>query len=156
MWRDILALLTTLYFCVTCFGDEPKSEPVNLCTLAENIQAYKEQHVRLKAFLRITYENSFLYDPKCRNGEPLVDFEIKSNADGKLELLRKVLRDKGLAYVTVEGVVHGPEPVHRDPKLPDWINDLYKNSVKKYGHLNAYGMQIEVEHILDVNKVEDK
>jgi hypothetical protein len=130
-------------------------ESLNLCTLKEDIQRYQGQRVRLRAFLAVTFENSFLYDPKCRNGEPLSWFELKPKVTGKLKQLRKILEKRRYAFVTIEGIVHGLEPLEVDPKLPDWIKEKYKDSVKRYGHMNAYDIEIVIDNIVDVEDVDD-
>ncbi len=130
-------------------------ETLKLCELEANIQQYNGQRVRVQAFLSESYENSWLYDPKCRNGESSVWFELAPRVTGKLKQLRKTVNKKGYAFATVEGIVHGPEPIEIDPKLPEWIKEKYKGSVKKYGHMNAYDMEIIIDSIIEVTDVED-
>jgi hypothetical protein len=55
----------------------------------------------------------------------------------------------------VDGIVHGPEPIKMDPKLPDWIKEKYKDSVKTYGHMDAYDIEIVIDNILEVSDIDD-
>ena len=137
MYRRFVLILGMTISCISCFG-QGLPAPIDICTLYKNINIYKEQRVKVRAFWGVGFENSALYDPKCQNGEPLVDIVFKSYAQKELKDFGQRINDKGYACVVIEGLVHGPEPIPRDPKLPDWINDLYKNSMKKYGHMNVY------------------
>jgi hypothetical protein len=130
-------------------------EPLSLCALEANIQKYKGQRVQVRAYISESYENSWLYDPKCRNGEPSLWFKLAPKVTGKLKQLRNLVKKKGYGFVTVEGIVHGPEPIEIDPKLPDWIKEKYRDSIKKYGHMNTYDMEIVIDKILEVTNVDD-
>ena len=147
MYRIFVLFLGMMVSCIACFGQSLSAVPIDICTLYKNVNIYKEQRVKARAFLGVGFENIALYDPKCQNGEPLIDIVFKSHVQEEWKGISRRINDKGFACVVIEGIVHGPEPMPRDPKLPDWINDLYKNSMKKYGHMNVYEMQIEVEHM---------
>ena len=132
-------------------------ETLDLCTLDENIQTYKEQRVRVSAFISESYENAVLYDPKCQDGKPLVHFILKPNIGGKIKLLSKIVAEKGYAFATVEGIVHGPEPIQLDSLLADKVKEIYKGTIpiRSYGHNNAYKMEIEIDKVLKVKAVDD-
>src|SRR5260370_11915367 len=102
----------------SCRGQGQPS-PIDLCTLATNIQAYNGREVRVTAFLGAGAEQAVLYDPKCRNGEPLVYVSFKLKVTGHKKALSRIIENKRYALVTIEGTMHGPEPLTVDPKLPD-------------------------------------
>jgi hypothetical protein len=128
---------------------------MDLCTVAAKPLEYHTRTVRVAAFMGRGAEAIALYDPKCRDGEPLVSVELKSNTKGEIGQLRTILAKKRYAFVTVEGTVHGPEPVEVDPKLPDWVKERFKGSVKHYGHGDAFDMMIEVENVIQAKDVDD-
>jgi len=132
-------------------------ETIDLCTLDENIQTYKEQRVRVSAFISESYESAVLYDPKCQDGKPLVHFVLKTKVGGKIKLLKKTVEERGYAFTTVEGIVRGPEPIQIAPQLADKVKELYKGNipVSCYGHLNAYKMEIEIDKVLEVKAIDD-
>ena len=133
------------------------TEKLDLCTLDDNIQIYKEQRIRVSAFISESYESAVLYDPNCQDGKPLVHFILKSNVGGKIKKFRKIVAKKGYAFVTVEGIVHGNETVQLDPRLADKIKELYKGNIPiiGYGHNNAYKMEIEIDNVLEVKVIDD-
>jgi hypothetical protein len=107
------------------------------------------------AFLGAGAEQDVLYDPKCRNGEPLVYVSFRPKVSGQMKALRRIVQKKRYALVTVEGTMHGPEPVKVDPKLPDWLKDRFKNAPKRYGHLDSLEMMIEVVKVVEARDVDD-
>lgn len=133
------------------------ADALDLCALDANIETYKEHRIQLSAFIRETYENAFLYDPKCQDGKAQVHFVLRPNVKGKIKLLRKIVKKRGYAFATIEGIIHGPEPIQIDPKLADRVKDLYGGSLpmKGYGHLNAFKMEIEIENVLEAKEMDD-
>lgn len=138
-----------------CWGQSQPSAPVDLCTVAANIRTYNGQQVRVTAFLSAGGEQDVLYDPKCRNGEPLVYVSFKPKVAGQMKALRRIVQKERYAQVTVEGTMHWPEPVKVDPKLPDWLKDRFKDAPKRYGHLDSMEMMIEVGKIVAAKDVDD-
>jgi hypothetical protein len=138
-----------------CLGQSQRSGAVDLCTVATNIRAYNGQQVRVNAFLGAGAEQDVLYDPKCQAGRPLVYVSFKPKVTGQMKALRRIVAKKRYALVTIEGTMHGPEPVKVDPKLPDWLKDRFKDSSKRYGHLDSLEMMIEVERIVEAKDVDD-
>lgn len=155
--RHLIALMLTGVGCAVgiCWSQPKPSEPVDLCTVAADIQTYNGQQVRVTAFLGVGAEQDVLYDPKCRNGEPLVYVSFKPKVTGKMKALRRIVQKKRYALVTVEGTMHGPEPVKIDPKLPDWVKDRFKDSQRRYGHLDSLEMMIEVGKVIEARDVDD-
>lgn len=117
--RRLLSLAVIGCGVGVCSGQVERSAAVDLCTVAENIAAYNRQQVRVRAFLGAGAEQDVLYDPKCRNGEPLVYVSFKPKVTGQMKALHRIVAKRRYALVTVEGTMRGPEPVHIDPKLPD-------------------------------------
>ena len=152
-----LLILAVLGGCVVgfCLGQSRTHGTVDLCTVASNSRTYNGQPVRVTAFLGAGAEQDVLYDPKCRNGEPLVYVSFNPKVTGQMKALRRIVAKKRYALVTVEGTMRGPEPVKVDPKLPDWLKDRFKGSSKRYGHLASLEMMIEVEKIVEVKDVDD-
>ena len=114
-------------------GQSQPSGTVDLCTVAANIRTYNGQQVRVTAFLGAGAEQDVLYDPKCQDGKRLVYVSFKSKVPAQMKALRRVVEKKRYALVTVEGTMHGPEPVKVDPKLPDWLKDRFKDAPKATG-----------------------
>jgi len=136
-------------------GQAQASGAVDLCALAANIRTYNGQQILVTAFIGAGLEQDFLYDPKCQAGRPLVYVSLKPNITGKMTVLRRILKKKRYALVTVEGIARGPVPLNIDPKLPDWMKERFKDSTKRYGHLDSFDMMIEVAKIIEANDVDD-
>jgi hypothetical protein len=150
-----LTLIAGGYAVAICWGEPLPSGPVDLCTLAANIRTYNGRRVRVAAFLGAGAEQDVLYDPKCRNGEPMVYVSFGPKVAGRMKALRRIVQRKRYALVTVEGTMHGPEPVKVDPKLPDWLKDRFKGAPKRYGHLDSLEMMIEVVKVVEASDVDD-
>src|SRR5258706_9122218 len=139
----------------SCWGQQQSSEPIDLCTVVTNIQAYNGREVRVTAFLGTGAEQAVLYDPKCRNGEPLVYVSFKLKVTGQKKALRRIIEKKRYALVTIEGTMHGPGPLNVDPKLQDWLKDRFKGATLRYGHLDSMEMMVEVTKIVVAKDVDD-
>jgi hypothetical protein len=109
----------------------------------------------MTVFLGTGGEQAVLYDPKCRNGEPLVYVSFQPKVTGQMKALRRIIEKKRYALVTIEGTMRGPEPLKVDPKLPDWLKDRFKGATKRYGHLDSMEMMIEVTKIVAAKEVDD-
>jgi hypothetical protein len=123
-----------------------QGEPLDLCKIDAHIDQYKEQRVRVHAYI----QGEVLHDPKCL---PMAYVVWKPDSKGKLKSLRKVDEKGGGAIVTVEGIVHGPKPYPIDPRLPEGIKNALKDQVIGYGHMGNCRMEIEVDRILDVKSI---
>ncbi|QOY87939.1 hypothetical protein [Paludibaculum fermentans] len=151
----ILGVVGFGFVAGVCWSQSQPSGAVDLCTVATNIQVYSGKPVRLTAFLGAGAEQDVLYDPKCRNGEPLVYVSFSPKVTGQMKALHRIIKKKRYALVTIEGTMRGPEPVKLDPKLPDWLKDRFKNAPKRYGHLDSLEMMIEVGRLVDAKDVDD-
>jgi hypothetical protein len=138
-----------------CLGQRQPSGTVDLCTVAANIRTYNGQTVRLTAFLGAGAEQDVLYDPKCQDGKALVYVSFKPKVSGQVKALRRIIEKKRYALVTIEGTMRGPEPVKIDPNLPDWLKDRFKDSSKRFGHLDSLDMMIEVVKVVQAKDVDD-
>lgn len=134
---------------------QPAAGPVDLCTLAANVQTYSGHEVRITAFFAAGRESAILYDPKCQDGKPLVWVEFKPKVEGQMKALRRIVEKRHSALVTIEGTMHGGEPVKVDPKLPDWLKDRFKGSSQTYGHLGSFAMMIEVGKVIEAKGADD-
>jgi hypothetical protein len=146
-----------VFYCVLAGACSSQNTPatLDLCSVISNIGAYNRQRVRLSAFLGAGSEQDVLYDPKCQGGKPLVYVSMNPKISGDIKALRHVVGKKRYAWVVLEGVMRGPEPVKIDPKLPDWLKDRFKNSSQRYGHLDSFEMMIEVDRVVQVRDVDD-
>jgi len=83
----LLNLILTVSGCVVgiCWGQTQSPGPVDLCTVAANIQTYSGHEVRITAFFGVGRENVVLYDPKCQDGKPMVWVEFKPKVAGQIE-----------------------------------------------------------------------
>lgn len=134
-------------------GSEPVAS-LSLCALAANVRAYGGRPVLVSGCLRAGAEQDVLYHPRCNDGKPLVFVSFKSKVLGKEKKLRQIVLEKGRAFVVLRGLVHGPEPVKVDQKLPEWLKDGLKDSVQRYGHLGSLPMMIEVERVVDAREAD--
>jgi hypothetical protein len=155
MRRLLFLTLIAGGYAVGISWGQPPPGPVDLCTVAANIRTYNGQQVQVTAFLGAGAEQDVLYDPKCQNGEPLVYVSFKPKVIGQMKALRRIVQKKRYALVTLEGTMHGPEPVKVDPKLPDWLKDRLKDAPKRYGHLDSLEMMIEVGKVVEAKDVDD-
>ena len=131
-----------------CIAQDQSPGALDLCTVAANLKAYSGREVRITAFFAVGRESVVLYDPKCQDGKPMVWVEFKPKVAGQINTLRRILKKKHSALVTVEGTMHGGEPVKVDPKLPDWLKDRFKGSSQTYGHLGSFDMLIEIRRVV--------
>lgn len=153
-----LLIITLIGGCCTvgiCSG-QAVAESVDLCTLAANVQTYSGHEVRVTAFFAAGRESAVLYDPKCQEGKPLVWVEFKPKVEGQMKTLRRIVEKRNSALVTIEGTMHGGEPVKVDPKLPDWLKDRFKGSSQTYGHLGSFDMMIEIGKVIEAKDVDDR
>jgi hypothetical protein len=150
-----LILIVSGLFVAICRGQTQSGGPVDLCTVAVNIQTYSGHEVRITAFFAVGRESVILYDPKCQDGKPLVWVEFKPKVAGQMKTLRQIVEKKNTALVTVEGTIHGGEPVKLDPKLPDWLRDRFKGSSQTYGHLGSFNMMIQVGKVIEAKAADD-
>src|SRR4051812_24083251 len=111
MQRLLVAALVGGCAAGFCWGQQQPSGPIDLCTVATNIQAYNGREVRMTVFLATGAEQAVLYDPKCRNGEALVYVSFNPRITGQMKALRRIIDKKRYALVTIDGTIRGPEPV---------------------------------------------
>jgi hypothetical protein len=136
-------------------AQDHSSSTLDLCGVAANVGTYSGHEVLITAFFAVSAESVVLYDPKCQNGKPLIWVEFKPKVGGQMKALRRILEKKHSALVTVEGALHGGEPVKVDPKLPDWLKDRLKGSSLTYGHLGSFDIMIEVGRVVHAKDAGD-
>jgi|ERR1017187_5857663 hypothetical protein len=147
MQRSVVVALLVGCSGVCVAQDQPPGT-LDLCSVAANLKTYSGHEVRITAFFAVGRESVVLYDPKCQDGKPMVWVEFKPKVAGQMKALRRILEKRHSALVTVEGTMHGGEPVKVDPKLPDWLKDRFKESSQTYGHLGSFDMMIEIEKVV--------
>ena len=150
-----LVLVLLVAFAGFCIAQDQSSVTLDLCSVAANLKAYNGREVRTTAFFAVGRENLVLYDPKCQDGKPMVWVEFKPKVAGQMKTLRRIVEKRHSALVTVEGTMHGGEPVKVDPKLPDWLKDRFKGSSQTYGHLGSFDMMIEVGRVVEARDADD-
>jgi hypothetical protein len=101
-----------------CVAQDQAPGTLDLCGVAAKVGTYSGHEVLIKAFLAVGPESVVLYDPKCQDGKPLIWVEFKPKTRGQMTALRRILKKRHSALVTVGGTLHGGEPVKVDPKLP--------------------------------------
>lgn len=153
MQKSLLALV--LGCMGLCMAQDQFPRALDLCTVAANLGVYSGREVRLTALLSVGAENVVLCDPKCQDGKPMIWVEFKPKVAGRMKALSRILKRERSALVTVQGTLHGGEPVEVDPKLPAWMKKRFKGVLKTYGHLNAFDMMIEVEKVIDAKSADD-
>jgi hypothetical protein len=90
---------------------------MDLCTLALRVGEYRDHRVRIKAFMTHSVirkfasyspEASVLYDPRCKNGTPLIEYIFKPEVKGKIKLLQSIFVKREYAFVEIEGTIRWP------------------------------------------------
>jgi hypothetical protein len=145
-------LLATLVGCTIFTGLFADSDSQSLCTIVQSASEYNRKMVRLRGIFAIGGEEAVLYDPACwkvmNDAGVAVTSKYKNN-----RTLDRLLKHDRRAWVIVEGIFYGPEPVQVDPKLPQAIKDSLKGTMTHYGHLGAFSNMIEVTKIIKVEAV---
>lgn len=130
------------------------SRVLNLCELVGNWENYNRQKVRVRANLGSGAEQTWLYDPACRNGEALTHVSFRQHVKGAVKRLDQIVAKDRQAWVILEGVFYGPEPYKNvDPRLPSSIREQLKRSHKHYGHMDSFKTMIEVTKIIEAAEV---
>ena len=156
MKRKLCLVLAALSLSVVCLQGKvmPKqpSRVVRLCELVNNWKTYNRKKVRVRAIYEVGAEQTWLYDPACRNGEALTDVNFHQHV--KLLRLNQIVAKDRRAWVTLEGVFFGPEPFDRiDPKLPASIRERLEKSHKTYGHMGSFDTMIDVTRVIETVEV---
>jgi hypothetical protein len=108
----------------------------------------------VRAIYEVGAEQTWLYDPACRNGEALIDVSFGQHAKGAAKRLDGISAKHPRAWVILEGVFYGPEPFDKiDPKLPASIKERLEKSHKRYGHMDSFDAMIEVTRVVEVIKM---
>jgi hypothetical protein len=132
------------------------SRVLNLCELVDNWKTYNRQKVRVRAIYEVGAEQTWLYDPACRNGEAVTDVSFQQQVKGAVKRLDHIAAKDRRAWVILEGVFYGPEPFDNiDPKLPASIRERLEKSHKRYGHMDSFDSMIEVTRVVEAAKVTD-
>ncbi len=157
MMRSIgsIGIAAVVCYATSACSGQSLSAPLDICTIAANIKAYSGKVVRVTAFIGVGAEAAALYDPKCRDGATLFSVVFQPKVQGKMRTLSRILKRERHALVTVEGTIHGGEPLQVDPNLPDWMKERFKGSRQKYGHLNSFDIEIEVQRVIEAKDVDD-
>jgi hypothetical protein len=154
-----LALITVALSFSTLGGygavaPKQDSRVLNLCQLVENWKTYNRQKVRVRAIYEVGAEQTWLYDPLCRNGEALTDVTFRQNVKGAAKRLDHIAAKDRRAWVILEGIFYGPEPFDKiDPKLPTSIKEKLDKSHKRYGHMDSFDTMINVTRVVETSKV---
>ena len=145
-----------LLFLALCYAGNPglsaASDALNQCDVVRAAANYSRQTLRIRGILVSGAEQVVLYDPNCVRdlGDTYVSVLPRLKKSKKLDRLIK--KDRR-AWVIVEGTFYGPELAEIDPKLPQWMQDRLKGTMKRYGHLNSCSTMIEVSRIVSVEAV---
>jgi len=127
---------------------------LRLCELVDNWEDFNRQKVLVRAILVSGAEQTWLYDPACREGAGLTDVSFQQKTKGAMRRLDQLIARDRRAWVTFEGVFYGPEPYQNiDPKLPAPIRERFEKSHKRYGHMNTFDTMIKVSKVVDATAV---
>jgi hypothetical protein len=152
--QTLIAALMLGCVAGACVAQGAAPSTLDFCGVEENTKTYSGHEVRITARFAVGRESVVLYDPKCHGGQALVGVEFKPKVAGQMKTLRQIVEKKHSALVTVEGTVHGGEPLNVDPKLPDWLKDRFRGSSKTYGHLGSFDKMIEISRVVSAKDVD--
>lgn len=129
---------------------------LSLCELVGNWKNYNRHKVRVRAIYEVGAEQTWLYDPACKNGEALTDVSFRQRVNGAAKRLDQIVAKDRRAWVILEGVFYGPEPFENiDPKLPTLIKERLEKSHKRYGHMGSFDTMIEVTRVVKAGQATD-
>lgn len=110
----------------------------------------------MRAIYEVGAEQTWLYDPECRNGEALVDVNFQKYVKGAAKRLDSIAGKNRSAWVVLEGVFYGPAPFGNiDPRLPASIRERLMKSHKRYGHMNSFDSMIKVSRVIAAGQIRD-
>lgn len=127
---------------------------LSLCELADNWKDHNRNKIRVRAILVSGAEQTWLYDPACKNGEALTYVSFRQHVKGAMKRLDQIIAKDRRTQVILEGIFYGPEPYKKvDPKLPASIRGRLEKSPKGYGHMNSFKTMIEVTRVIEAAEV---
>jgi hypothetical protein len=156
----LLMALITIALSLSSVGADggvtPKhhSRVRNLCEVVNNWKEYNQRKVRVRAILGSGPEQTWLYDPACKNGEALTYVGFRQHVKGTIKRLDRILAKGMQAEVILEGVFYGPELYKNvDPKLPASIRERLGKSPRRYGHMDSFGTMLNVTKIISAAEI---
>ncbi len=127
----------------------------SLCDLIDSWKDYHLRRVRVKAIFFVGPEQLSLYDPGCHAGKERVWADVETSLQSAdLRKLNRIVKHDHRAWIVLEGVFHGPEPMDADPRLPSPYRENLQGLPRRYGHMGAYDTMIEATRIIEVRRVE--
>lgn len=112
-------------------------EEAEFCSIAINMEIYKSKMVQIRVVLYVNFENSYIFDKKCKN--IYADIIPNCNEEGSCKKMRQKLQE-GLRGSIFSGVKANVVLVGKflDKKLHE----------QKYGGPPRYDMAFEVEEVI--------
>lgn len=149
---------------VVCIGVSASGGPcrrrgqstITICQLVENWKGYDLKRVRLRAIYAVGPVTDWLYDPSC--GGAYMGVEFRDDVKGPYAKLQRLVSEDTKhrrAWVTIEGVFHGPEPYSDEEiaRTPPKLRALFLKGHRRYGHMDMFDSMIEVSTLAKVSKV---
>jgi hypothetical protein len=145
-------MLALVFSCIRQTGTTQKSaapsepvETVSLCQLTLHWDKYDHRIVRIEANFLAEFEIAEVYDPSCpTRSENTAWVEYGSPDPVPTELagkLRRLLKERRRARITVVGEFDGPRKVETPPGISPEAADIMRKTNSRYGHLNGWRFQ---------------
>ena len=157
--RPVITVVLCVAFSVPCGWGEPHEQKVlSVCQLVENWKNYNGQTVRLRAIYAVGPVTDWVYDPTC--GDAYAGIRFRDDVKGPYAKLNRVVSQDTMhrrAWVTIEGVFHGPEPYSDDEiaRTPPQLRDTFRKGHRRYGHMDMFDSMIEVTNLVKASRVAD-
>src|SRR5579884_251404 len=152
--RKFITIVLSLLIAALPIAAEETNAPASegvlpLCQALALVKTGDHQTVTVTAIYTSGSEDSFLYDPQCRDGAPSTWVEFAPKLKNRNDLERVLKQSSNRAYVQFEGEFFGPKPFNPDTSLPDVI----RKSGRRYGHMGGYETMLMVHSIKKVDPV---
>jgi hypothetical protein len=138
----LVGLLACCLVAGTCFS-QSESASSSLCNLQGKVAQGDHISVHVSGVYSNGLEVGTLEDAACPDQTTWVELALRSDHNKKK--LKRLLDERGRAYVVFEGELYGPPAP--DVKLPDAVRAAYHPG---WGHLAAFKTKLVVRIIRDV------
>jgi hypothetical protein len=127
----------------------PKQPATTLCAALTSVDRGQELPIVVSGIYG--YEAQILWDPRqpsCEEDvQPSTWVEFAKGVENTA-LLTKLMDEDRRAYVTLEGTLFGPAPLHPDfLRLADQLSASYRTEGTTYGHMNAFRTKLVVTRV---------
>jgi len=123
-----------------------------LCELLESISPGERRPATVRGIIVVGYETTMLYDPESPycplDVQSTTEVELSSKAPGNARLLKTAEASDGRAYVTLRGVLWGPDKVKEDDPTEQVIVAYSRRLPLRFGHMSYSRTQFVVTEVL--------